>query len=237
MKKFCKLWLLGVWIVVLSFTPVNGSSLTGQLDFISSFIFRGTDLNPDKKPVLQPQVTYFLGKSGLSVNLFSSISFEDKKLTELDLTLAYDHAISESLAVSVGVIHYGWYLHDDFTFKKDTTTEFFAGVTLPRIPLSPKLTLYYDINLGDGLYAELALLQSLKVGKNTQLDLSATLGYNAGQWLPEDADTGFSDLTFGATLPLKTGKISIVPYVNYTFVLLDALGDKNFFWAGLSIIL
>lgn len=223
-------WMIGV-------TPLYSGSLTGQLDVVSSFIFRGGDLNPEHKPVIQPQLTYVFGNSGFSANVFTSFSFENKELNELDLTLSYDYQVSEGLTLSCGLIHYGWYWSNGFTFKDHTTTEGYVGVSLPRVPLGPKLTLYYDFNLGDGLYAELSLLHSIKMDDTLNADLSATLGYNAGQWLPEDADTGFSDLTVGVAFPFKAGKVSLVPYANYTFVLLDAIGTKNHFWAGLSLII
>ncbi len=236
-KKINFMGIAILLFLVASTAQIYSRSLTGQLDLVSSFIFRGMDLNPDHKPVVQPQLTYVFGASGFSANIFTSFSFEHKELNEIDLTLAYDYKVSEGLALSCGVIHYGWYMNDGFTFKDNTTFEVYAGVALPNVPLSPKITLYYDFNMGDGLYAELSLLHSIKVNETLNADFSATLGYNAGQWLPENADTGLSDLTFGVAFPFKVGKVTLVPYANYTFVFLDAISTKNHFWAGLSLII
>jgi hypothetical protein len=47
---------------------------------------------------------------------------------------------------------------------------------------------------------------------------------------------GFSDLTFGATLPIKLGRLTVVPLVNYTFVFLREVNLHDEFWFGLSLI-
>lgn len=66
-------------------------------------------------------------------------------------------------------------------------------------------------------------------------DLTASLGYNGGQWLDEGGDPGFSDLNFALTLPLQSGRFQIAAFANYTIVLLDAIGEDNHFWFGISL--
>ncbi len=229
--------LCGMFCMLLTVTPpgLYGKGFDFQVDFTSRYIFRGWDLNPVHKPAVQPSVTYGFGESGFAVNVWGSFSFEDKEVNETDVTLSYDFKTSENLALSVGFIHYGWYFAPGFTFKNNATHEFYLTAGFPNVILGPELTVYYDIGAGDGLYALLSVGGSMKLKGKLAVDLSASLGYNGGQWLPEDAGTGFSDLNLGAAVPFKAGKVTITPFVTYTFVLLDAVGDENHFWFGVSM--
>jgi hypothetical protein len=206
-----------------------------QMDVVSGFIWRGFDLNPKHKPVVQPQVTYSFANTGFAVNLFLNFSFADKNVNETDLTFTYNFKTGENLALTAGFTNYCWPFVDDFSFKDNMTQEFFVSAGFPKLPLAPTVSVYYDINLGDGLYAEIAAAHSITVAKNTSLDLAASLGYNAGLNLADGEKTGFSDLNLSAAIPFKTGKVTITPYAAYTFVLLDAVSLYDHFWFGVSI--
>jgi len=150
--------------------------------------------------------------------------------------LTYALKTQESLSLVVGFTNYGYWFTRDFKFEDHTTQEFFVELGFPKVPFSPTLTAFYDINLGDGLYVQLTGVHTLPLGGGLSLDLAAALGYNAGMFLPEGADTGFSDLTIGASVPLKLGGLTLSPFVNYTFVFLDAVNDDNELWFGASLI-
>jgi len=234
--------LLCILVFTFIFTAASGLYARGfsyQADFFSRYTWRGWDLNPVHKPVVQPSVTYAFGDSGFAVNAWFSFSFEDKELNEIDFTASYDFKPSENFSLSAGFINYGWFFTDDFKFKDHTTQEIYIAAGLPTVFLAPEVSIYYDLNLGDGLYAQLAVGHSLEVDKKASVDLSASLGYNAGQWLPEGVDTGFSDLNFGIAVPFKAGKFTITPSATYTIVLLDAIedltGDDNHFRFGISV--
>jgi uncharacterized protein (TIGR02001 family) len=200
-----------------------------SLDFVSKYLWRGFDLNL-AKPAIQPGVTYAVGESGLSVNLWGSISFEDKSLTELDLTVDFSKEIGP-IALSVGLIHYGWYFNDPFKFADHTTQEVYASITL-GVPLSPSLTLAYDINVGSGLYAEAGISHSLGLGP-VSLDLSAAVGLNVDYWIDK---IGVSHLALGAALPVGLGSITITPSANLTIPLLDEVNPESaVFWFGLGL--
>lgn len=206
-----------------------------QVDFVSRYIWRGFDLNPNKKPALQPSITYAFGKSGLSFTLFTSFSFEDKNTNEIDFFLDYEFKTSADFSLSAGFFNYGWYFRDNFKFKDDTSQEIYVSAGLPNLFLCPRFTAYYDFGNGDGFYFQLETGHSLKLSENVNLDLSASLGYNAGQWLAEGVDRGFSDLNLGAAFPFKVKRFEITPFATYTFVLLDAIGSENHFWFGISL--
>jgi hypothetical protein len=236
--KYKQLVLFGL-IVFLSL-PLIGKAFNFQVDVTSRFIWRGFDLLPDNNSALQPSLTYDFGDSGFSLNVFASFALTDRNFykyaDEIDLTLTYALKTSETLSLVLGFINYGYFFAKSFKFEDNTTQEFFVELGLPKVPLSPTLTAFYDINLGDGLYVKLTGGHSLPIGGGLSLDLAATLGYNAGMFLPEWADTGFSDLTIGASLPIKLGSLTLSPFVNYTFVFLEAVNEDNELWFGASLI-
>lgn len=204
------------------------------LDFNSRYIWRGMDLNPNNKPVLQPSVTFTFGDSGFSLNFWGSVAFGNKTLHEADITLSYDFSNLKDISLSVGFIHYGWYFSDNFKFEDHTTQEIYLTLGLPKVPFTPTLSLYYDINLGDGFYAALGISHGVKLNRNLTLDLSASLGYNGGQWIE---GSGFSNLDFKASVPFKLDKTSIAPFFGVSFILLDEVnpGVDNEIFAGVSL--
>jgi len=165
---------------------LSGSMLTTRLnagvqlglDFNSRYIWRGFDLNPNNEPVLQPSVTVTFGDTGLALNVWNSFSFIDSALHETDMTLSYDFSLNKDISVSIGFIQYGWYFTKGFSFKDNTTQEFYVTAGLANLPLKPSLSFYYDFNNGDGFYASLGVGHSLKLSGANTLELSATLGYN-----------------------------------------------------------
>ncbi len=211
-----------------------------QVDFTSRFIFRGIDILSNNNPAIQPSITYTFGESGFSLNAWASFAFTERErckyLDEIDLTLTYVFKTPEKYLLEVGFTNYGYWFSSSHKFKNMTTQEFFIKAGLPTLLFSPALTAYYDINQGDGLYLLLSGVHTVALTKNINLDLSAKLGYNAGWCIPEGAKKGFSDLTIGAAAPFKAGKITLTPFVNYTFVFLDAINLDNEFWFGISVI-
>ncbi|MCJ7581059.1 MAG: TorF family putative porin [Candidatus Aminicenantes bacterium] len=206
-----------------------------QVDAASRYIWRGFDLNPNKKPVIQPSIDIAFGQSGFSLNLWSSISFVRKDLNEFDLTLSYAADLSKDLSLAAGLIHYAWYFAENFKFEDDTSHEVFLSIGSPTLFLNPSLSIFYDFSAGDGIYLLLEIGHSFPLFENLGADLSASLGYNGGQWLDKGTDPGFSDLNFGLTLPFQNGPFQISVFANYTIVLLDAIGEEDHFWFGISL--
>lgn len=216
--------------------PRLPAQLSFRADLVSRYIWRGFDLNPYKQPALQPSLNYKFGNSGILAGIWSSISFEDKNYNEIDLYLMYRHKIWDHVLLETGFIHYGWYNVENFTFKDDTSQEIFLKAGLPEFFLNPSFTIYYDFTNGDGFYFLLDSYYSQNITDFLGTRFSASLGYNAGQWLAEDTEPGFSDLNLGVALPIALGRFSISGFANYTLVLLEALGKENHFWYGISLI-
>lgn len=233
MKKrlFSFFFLLTFFGAALGFSQVQV-----QADYWSSYIWRGFDLNPERRPVFQPSLDYEFGDSGISANLWMSFSFEDKALHETDLTLIYDFSPSEDISLEAGFIHYGWYFTRNFRFKHDTTHEIFFGAGLPAVFLEPCLEVYYDFHNGKGFYFQLNAGHSLTLSPTLGLDLSASLGYNGGQWLPEEASSGFSDMNLGMDLVFGLARWTLVGSGRFTAALMEALGKKEYLYIGISVI-
>ena len=232
--KKALLSLLCVLVFGCIFVSPLEADVNYGLDVSSRYIWRGFDLNPNNKPVLQPSVTFTPGNSGFSVNLWGSYAFENKELNELDITVSYDFRSLKQVSLSVGFIHYGWYFTEDFKFGDHTTQELYVTAGLPKVFLNPTLSLYYDINNGDGWYASLGIGHGVKLSESMSLDLAAALGYNGGQWIEE---SGFSNLDFKASLPFKLGDVSVSPFLGVTVILMDEVnpGMDNEIFVGVSL--
>ena len=178
---------------------------------------------------------YRFGASGVSLNLWSSLSFRNKEVNEFRFVLKYGHQIGANLALETGLIHYGWYFSPAFRFKDDTSHELFVVARYQNSTFSPSLTTYYDFTNGDGFYLLLDVAYKFKYVPFIPAELYASLGYNGGQWLAEGVDPGFSDLNLKMSIPVSLGRLQIAPFAAYTVVLLEALGKENFFLYGISI--
>jgi len=236
--KQVKKWTTVLFFIAVAVSLYGGSGKTGyQVDLVSSYIWRGWDAYPVHQPAFQPSVTYEFGGSGFSVNTWFSFSFEkDTRLHEVDLTLEYSLDLSESISLTLGYMHYNWFLTKGFTFRDNTTNEVYVIATFPRMVFNPEIKVYYDYHNGDGIYASLALSHLLKLNRTFNALFSASLGYNDGQWLPDGAETGFSDLNLGIAAPFKIGEVEFIPSLNYTFVFLDDISKTNHFKAGISLV-
>lgn len=224
---------LFVFLFIIVFNlGVYADAIEYQVDFNSNYIWRGFDLNPSHKPVIQPSITFNFEECGFGVNIWSSFSFEDKNTNELDFTVFYNFKTTENLSLSAGFINYGWYFSSNFDFKENTTQEIYLSIGFPNMFLSPGISVYYDINNGKGLYLLGSIGYSMKISDKYSLDISTAIGYNGGQWI---SGSGLSDINISLAVPLKFGKLSLTPTVNYTCVLLKQVSKDNYFWFGVSI--
>jgi len=236
MIKGGKRILIAVLVISPVFHPsILRAEIQAGLDFSSRYIWRGFDLNPYKEPVLQPSLDYFFGNSGISLQFWASLSFQNKEAHEFDLTLSWQRKIRDRLDLSAGFIHYGWYTTPNFRFGDDTSHEFFLMAALPDIFFQPELAFYYDFTNGDGIYLQLEVSRDVKIFKTLGGNFSASIGYNGGQWLAEETQSGISDFNCGISLPLRIDRFQIAPFFNMTAVLLEAIGKEIHWWYGISV--
>ncbi len=104
----------------------------------------------------------------------------------------------------------------------NNTVEIYGKAALD-VPLSPQLSIYYDVDKIKGAYIEGAISHSLPASEKVSIDLGAVAGVNAGQGVPDDplsdesfnfADDGFTHLDLSAGVPFSAGAFSITPVLH-----------------------
>jgi hypothetical protein len=210
-------------------------AVSGQVDLVSRYIWRGFDLLPENHGAIQPSFTVDLGRSGFSLNVWSSFALAQrgtfKYSDEIDLTLSYAFKVPEDWELTVGFIHYGYWFADGFRFKDNTSQEVFATITRTDLPLSPALSVYYDFNLGSGLYIILGGSHELKLSERISMEMGGLIGFNSKQYIDK---TGFSDIDLYAKLPLTAGRLTLTPSLNVMIPLLDEVNEETEVCFGFS---
>ncbi len=225
-------------IIFLLVAIISGSffiypSLEFNVGASSYNIWRGFDLNPENELMIIPYANLTLGDSGLSIEARGNYAMEEQEMRELDITVTYAFKPTRRLFVKLGYTEYKFFNIPDPYLRSDSR-EGFISLGLPWTFLQPEITAYYDFGAGDGLYLKFNVQHFIELFKFIRLEFYSSLGYNAGQWLPHGAKTGFSDFNFTTMLPIKLGRIFIIPFTSYTSVLLDSIGNSKYFWYGIT---
>jgi len=233
MKKF----IVTMWICLFAIALLPGA-VAPQVDLVSRYVWRGFDLLPDNHMAIQPSLTIDLGASGFSLNVWSSFALANradfKYSDEIDLTLSYEFAMPEGWELSAGFTHYAFWFAEDFSFKDSTSQEVYVTAARTDLPLSPTLSLYYDVNLGSGLYVTLGGSHELKVSETIGMEMGGLIGFNSRQYIDK---TGFSDIDLYVKAPLTLGKLTLTPSVNVMIPLMDEVNEDVEFWFGFSAAL
>ena len=227
--------LLSIGLVLLLFPSPVFSEIGFQSDvtLVSRYIWRGFDTISDDRPALQPSITFAFGKSGVWLNLWSAVALADTDFVELDLIVGYDRFLFKDMTLSAGVGYFTFPNMSHYPDKNSTSPEAYAGITANSFPLIPCLTLYYDFNVGDGLYATLSLNQSIPV-KNKVICSTFVIGYTR-QYQDFDVDPGFSDICLGISTDFGIKSTTLTPSLNYVIVPNNTINHENEFWVGLKI--
>lgn len=231
-----RLWPLLVAVVVFQFVPTSALSKIGvrtDLTLVSRYIWRGFDCIADDCPAIEPSITFDFGKSGVWFNAWSAFALADTDFVELDLVVGYDRIFSKDMTFSAGAGYFTFPSISGFPDKNSATPEVYAGVTLTSFPLSPNLTLYYDFNMGDGLYATFSLSRGFLV-KEKLISATVLAGYTR-QYRGIGVDPGISDICLGISTDLELKGLTLTPTVNYVIVPNETVNDENEIWVGLSV--
>lgn len=191
------------------------------VDVYSKYIWRGFNLGDDT--VLQPS----LGIAGehLSLTVFGNYDTgAGDEWTELDYTLEYGFLVGEN----EGVVGWTYYTFPNLPDGDgDSSQEVYAGLTWPgRVPLS--LTVYYDYDEGDGIYAEVGTEVPVQMGDGEGA-LSLALGYNRHQWRSE---SGLSHVLVTLSREFSVGRVSLTPVLGFSAALDADFDSESYF--GLS---
>jgi hypothetical protein len=232
----------------LALTPLTAHAETvGKASFSaalgSRYVWRGQILS--EGIVLQPTVAMTLG--GFSANLWSNVDLDNDEedddgivMNETDLTVNYSMPIGPVTATA-GFIHYD--------FDGPDTQELYLTAALATL-LNPTLSLYYDIDEGEGAFAVLSASHAFPVGP-VSLTAGASLGFNLGDkamGLNEDGEdfTGlyYGEVSLATSIPLFKN-VTLDPRIAYSTALGDdgefaiesisADGKKDIFYGSVAI--
>jgi uncharacterized protein (TIGR02001 family) len=207
-KRF---WLSVVMVLVFQLLAPSAFSQVGirtNVTLASRYIWRGFDCIADDCPAIEPSLTLDFGKSGVWFNAWSAFALADTDFVELDLVLGYDRAFSEGLTFSAGAGYFTFPSMPDYPDENSATPEVYAGVVLTSFPLSPNLTLYYDFNMGDGLYTTLSLSRDFLVRE--KLISSTVLAGYTRQYREIEVNPGFSDICLGVSTDFELKGLILV---------------------------
>ena len=241
---------MGCVVAVMGATGVWGGDVAVDVPVMSAYVWRGQVLVDD--PVVQPGLTGAMG--GLSVNAWSSMNLDgtetDGEFTEMDWTVSYSQTVGLA-KLGAGVVQYTFpnstiEAEDGTVSAYPGTVEVFGSVGVDVL-LAPSVTVYYDVDEIEGLYAMAAIGHSFELMEKVALDLSASLGlgdkdYNKGYFGHDEAV--LNDLVLGAALPIRiTENIRVKPSISYMMLpdsdLEDAAeaayGEKDSVYGGVTL--
>ncbi len=226
----------------------DGVGFEVTADYFGKYIWRGQNLSDD--PVFQPGATLTMG--GLTAGFWSnlettSINKEGGEFTEFDWSLDYsgDVPFVNGVGYSVGVINYKFPSIED-------TTEVYLGFGFD-LPLSPSVTVYWDVDEIKGTYASAGLGHSIEniaelgpdmpVGMDIGLSLGlGSASYNKGYWGPTVNSAKFNDLALSVSFPVEVRGWSVAPSLNYVTLVNGKVRDSDafrsesdYFFLGFSI--
>lgn len=231
MKKFFICIFLVLIFCVNLFSQVK---INWGIDYVSRYIWRGYDLTPDNNPNIQPQVTFDLNK-GLSLNIWATTPVKNRKETdnylEMDYTLAYSHSLSKVIDIKAGLLYYTFPSFDGFPDKNSTTHELFLILTNNVLPFNPSLSVYYDMNMGDGLYVNFSGSRGLTGIPGFDLNLDFAVGYT-----DQFGVTGLSDVNIGISKEFSLKGYCLLPRIVYVFIPEDAVNNNSELWFGIGIL-
>lgn len=216
-----------------------------DLAYVSKYIWRGIELNPDA--AVQPSLTVS-HPNGLSFNFWGSMDTTDVvgesgSFTEIDYTLSYEFKAADH-DMTAGLIYYAF---PNTSFA--STSEVFAGMCFGGA-LSPTLSVNYDFDEADGYYLSLSGGYACPTPwskKAPEVGLSAKVSYGSSDYnefyYPGVTKGAFTDALFSASMPIAVNdKVTITPSISYSLAIdgdvkdsLEAAGlDENNFFIGVT---
>ena len=252
-------------------SPQPVATVGADLALNSRYMFWGLTLS--NKPVWQPDV--YVTWNGLTAGVWGNFEFESQSggsdytsggdrngNTEIDYWTEYAHKLGAADA-KVGVIHWTYNTSNTGTLAPYATqrnfpglnngpdinsTEIYTAFTFTDAPLSPNLTLYYDVDLYRGLFGWVSFSKGLAI-KNKTLTLGALTGFTYGEAnlghsdIPLYAHQGLTHIDLSAAMAFAAGAYTITPNFHVQFNIDDATkitsatqsDGSTVFFAGVTI--
>jgi len=250
------------------------ATIGADASLFSSYVWRGLSLT--NKPVLEPDVYVTIPAGKASITAGGWFSFDLGKYDDLNDDISESGGLSAfnlaefdwwgevSYPVGKATLTGGatGYIYpnklDDqpATFvptpgllTKDNNTVEIYGKIAVDVPLSPKLSLWYDVDKIKGLYGEASVSHTVQASEKVGVNLGALLGFNAGQSVPSSgddlanfADDGITHLDLSAGVPFTAGAFSITPAAHvvinsddFTKITSPTETHDVKFWGGVTI--
>ncbi len=230
--------------------PEPAFTIGADLALNSRYMFWGLTLS--NKPVWQPDL--WVSWSGFTLGVWGNFEIDDQSdasdfttggdrtgNTEIDYWLEYAHQFGAA-ATKFGVVRWTYNEDNTGTLAPYATqenfpgldngpdidsTEIYAAVTFSEAPLSPNLTLYYDIDLYRGLFGWVSFSHGFDI-KGKTLTLGALGGFTVGQDnfgdedIPLFADEGVTHADLSVSMAFPAGAFTITPNAHLQFNFDDA---------------
>jgi hypothetical protein len=202
----------------------------------SSYVWRGVTYT--NKPVFEPDLylTIPAGKASITAGGWANIDIAkydgSTDISESGGTSAFNFAEFDwwgEIGIPVGKATLtagatGYYFPNDVGFTKANNTIELYGKAALDVPLSPKVSAYYDVDKVKGLYVEGGVSHGFPVGPKV-LTLGALGGWTGGQGCEPKAgsctakgynffDNGLTHVDFSASMGFSAGALSITPSIH-----------------------
>ena len=199
----------------------------------SSYVWRGVTYT--NKPVLQPDlyVTIPLGGASFTAGGWANIDIAkydgSTDLSESGGASAFNVAEFDwwgEFGIPVGKAQLtlggtGYIFPNDAGFTSDANTIEIYGKVALDVPLNPKVSAYYDVDLIKGLYVEGGVSHGFPIGPK-ELTLGALAGWTGGQEVDSDKsanffEKGITHIDLSASMGFSAGSLSITPSIHGIF--------------------
>jgi hypothetical protein len=209
-----------------AFAEETKASGFASVDVMSNYVWRGIKSTPNM--AVQPSVGVTYGS--FSANLWANYDVKNDEHTETDLTLDYGFSLGK-VSLNAGYIYYAFDGLDD-------TQELYLAAGYDTI-LKPKLTLYVDVDEGNGGFIVASVGHSFGLTNEISLNVGASASYNINNKImgsPDGVEEDFSnfyngEITASVSIPVAKN-LSITPKIAYSFPLSgdakDAIKNVNF---------
>ena len=247
------------------------ATVGADLGLNSRYMFWGLTLS--NRPVWQPDV--YVTWNGLTAGVWGNFEFERQSSasdltsggdrngnTEIDYWTEYAHKLGAADA-KLGVIRWTYNKNNTGTLAPYATqqnfpgldngpdinsTEIYTAFTFAGVPLSPNLTLYYDVDLYRGLFGWVSVTKGVAI-KDKTLNLSALTGFTFGEAnlghadIPLFAHEGLTHIDLSASMTFTAGACTITPNVHVQYNIDDVTkitsatqtDGRTVFTAGVTI--
>lgn len=222
--------LLVLVILAPAFAEVPEIEGSADIYFTDNYFWRAAG---DGNPHLQYDfvLSTSIGGLGISFSPWVSHNLDNMDVDEVDYTCDLSYSIA-------GISASGGFMYYDVT-GADETGEIYGSAgyeinTVGTLILSPQLTFYYDVMEVKEAYLEAGLSAGATIMELLSASVSATVGYDLGQYESDDFDGGPTVLQIGVSTEYQALEgVTLAPAFTYV-VGLDDIFESDYF-IGLNI--